>query len=99
MKNRAWVQGLIQTSQQIGAALGLAILIAVSTARSEAAIETGATSVAAQVVGLHAAFLAGAFLSTLSCGAAMLGVAGKQKERLDSEVSKCDELKPVVDAA
>ncbi len=93
--------GLIQTSQQIGAALGLAILIAVSTARSEAAIEAGATSVAAQVVGLRAAFLVGAFLSALGCVVAMLGIAGKQKEPTahEGEVPKRDELKSAVEAA
>jgi EmrB/QacA subfamily drug resistance transporter len=66
--------GLIQTSQQIGAALGLAVLVAVAASREEAAAAAGSTALVAQVAGLHAAFLVGSVLSGVGCLVAIVGI-------------------------
>jgi MFS family permease len=70
--------GLIQTSQQVGAALGLAILVSVSTTFSAKAALAGASSAGAQVAGLHAAFLVGTLFSALGCLTAIFGVKPNQ---------------------
>jgi EmrB/QacA subfamily drug resistance transporter len=52
--------GLINTSQQLGGALGLAVLSTIATSRTNDALATGAGHAAALVHGFHAAFLVGA---------------------------------------
>lgn len=64
--------GLLNTSQQIGAALGLAILVAVSTARSEAVLASLGDTADAQRSALTAGF--GAALID-SVGLALAGVS------------------------
>jgi len=49
--------GLLSTSVQIGGALGIAILVSVLTTRSSDLLGSGSTPVAAEVGGLHLAFL------------------------------------------
>lgn len=63
--------GLLNTSQQIGAALGLAILVAVATARTEAVVTRLADSSNAQRVALVAGFQSAL---TVSIGFAIAGV-------------------------
>jgi MFS family permease len=48
--------GLINTSQQIGGALGIAILSTIATSRTDDALAGGATHADALVTGFHAAF-------------------------------------------
>ncbi len=62
--------GLINTSQQTGAALGLAILVVVAATRSDAV--GGGEDATALVEGYQAAFLAGTVLPLLAAGAAAL---------------------------
>jgi EmrB/QacA subfamily drug resistance transporter len=54
--------GLINTTQQIGAALGLAILAAVAGATTKSALATGHSISAATILGYQRAFLASAIL-------------------------------------
>lgn len=56
------VSGLINTSQQIGSALGLAILAVVATAATQHGLASGQTAVQASVSGYQAAFLCSAGL-------------------------------------
>ncbi|HWH94896.1 MAG TPA: DHA2 family efflux MFS transporter permease subunit [Baekduia sp.] len=51
--------GLINTSQQVGGALGLAILSAIATSRTETVAADGATGTAALTEGFQTAFLVG----------------------------------------
>jgi len=51
--------GLINTSQQIGGALGIATLATIASSRTEHALAGGATKADALVTGFHAAFYAG----------------------------------------
>ena len=62
--------GVVNTSFMMGGALGLAVLVAVSSARTGAVAATGADTVVALNEGLHAAFLAGA---VCAFGAAVVG--------------------------
>ncbi len=54
--------GLVNTSQQMGGALGLAVLASLAASRTEGLIEAGSQPVAALNAGFHAAFLLGAIL-------------------------------------
>ncbi|MEU3686908.1 MFS transporter [Streptomyces narbonensis] len=68
--------GLVNTSQQFGSVLGLAVLVAVATSRTEAASGPGAGALdaaraAAETAGFRAALLTGAALAAL---AALLSV-------------------------
>jgi EmrB/QacA subfamily drug resistance transporter len=63
--------GLINTSQQIGGALGIAALSTIATSRTEDAIAGGSTQAAALVSGFHGAFLAGVILAAFGILAAL----------------------------
>jgi EmrB/QacA subfamily drug resistance transporter len=54
--------GLINTSQQIGGALGLAVLSTLSASRTTSLLADGASRSAALVAGWHVAFIGGAIL-------------------------------------
>jgi EmrB/QacA subfamily drug resistance transporter len=54
--------GLFNTSQQIGGALGLAILSTIAASQTSAKLDNGATKAAATLSGYHLAFLIGAIL-------------------------------------
>src|SRR6184192_344635 len=57
--------GLINTSQQIGGALGIAALSTIATTRTTDAIATGSTKASALVTGFHGAFLAGVIIAAI----------------------------------
>jgi len=57
--------GLINTSQQIGGALGIAALSTIATTRTTDALATGSTHASALVTGFHGAFLAGVIIAAL----------------------------------
>jgi hypothetical protein len=54
--------GLINTSQQVGGALGLAVLAAVASATTTASVAAGGGAVAASMLGYQHAFLTAAVL-------------------------------------
>jgi len=58
--------GLVNTSQQMGGALGLAALASLAASRTEGRLEAGSEPVAALNAGFHAAFLLGAILLVLA---------------------------------
>jgi EmrB/QacA subfamily drug resistance transporter len=63
--------GLLNSSQQIGSALGLAILSAVAITRTNNLVATGASNIAAADAGYHLALLVG---STLMAAAALIAL-------------------------
>ncbi len=63
--------GLINTSQQIGGALGIAALSTIATTRTEDALATGTLVPSALVDGFSAAFLAGALIAGAGIVAAL----------------------------
>jgi predicted MFS family arabinose efflux permease len=64
--------GLINTSQQVGTAIGLAILVSVAAARTASVAGTAAGAQAALVEGFRWAFAGGAGLAVLGVLAALL---------------------------
>jgi len=64
--------GLVNTSVQVGGALGLAVLATVSTTRSHALLHRGNTTASALTSGYHLAFLIAAVLVAAAIGVALL---------------------------
>jgi EmrB/QacA subfamily drug resistance transporter len=63
--------GLINTSQQIGGALGIAALSTIATSRTSDAIARGSSHASALVTGFHGAFVAGAIIAAVGIAAAV----------------------------
>jgi MFS family permease len=66
--------GLINTSQQIGGALGVAILTTVRTTRTESLIEDGADPLVANTDGFSLAFWVGVAFAAISIVATLLAI-------------------------
>jgi EmrB/QacA subfamily drug resistance transporter len=87
--------GLINTSQQIGGALGIAALSTIATSRTEDAIAGGSTQAAALVSGFHGAFLAGVILAAIGIVAALTLIRRDELE----QGAELVEAEPVLDLA
>jgi MFS family permease len=74
--------GLINTSQQIGGALGIAALSTIATTRTEDAVANGSTQAAALVDGFHGAFFAGAIIAALGIVAALTLIRREELEQV-----------------
>ena len=72
--------GLINTSQQIGGAVGVALLATVFTSRTADQIHAGVAQDIAYTDGLSRAFLVGALMSVLALGAALVLIRGGRTE-------------------
>jgi EmrB/QacA subfamily drug resistance transporter len=83
--------GLINTSQQIGGALGLAILATVANSRTDNVAETGVSKAVALTEGFQAAFLAGAGLAVLGVIVALVLISGRES-RAHAEAAQAGEL-------
>jgi MFS family permease len=64
--------GLVNTSGQVGAAIGLAVLATTSSTRAAAALAAGATPAGALTSGYHLAFWVAAGLLVAAIGIALL---------------------------
>ena len=78
--------GLVNTSQQLGGALGVAALVALATARTEHAADAGATPLAAATDGFSAGFTAGAAIAAAAAIVAAL-VLGPERRTATSHLS------------
>jgi EmrB/QacA subfamily drug resistance transporter len=85
--------GLINTSQQIGGALGIAALSTIATSRTSDALAGGATRAQALVDGFHGAFFAGVILAAIGIVAALTLI---RRDELEQQV---EEAEPVFDLA
>jgi EmrB/QacA subfamily drug resistance transporter len=90
--------GLINTSQQIGGALGLAILATVANTQTSNAFESGASQAVALTDGFQAAFLVGAGFAIAGAILAMVLVSGRAS-REHAEAAQRGELDPVAAVA
>jgi EmrB/QacA subfamily drug resistance transporter len=63
--------GLINTSQQIGGALGIAALSTIATSRTADAVAGGASQASALVTGFQGAFIAGVIIAALGIAASL----------------------------
>jgi EmrB/QacA subfamily drug resistance transporter len=84
--------GLINTSQQIGGALGIAALATIATSRTSDAIARGSTQPDALVQGFHGAFVAGVIIAALGIVATLTLI------RRD-ELEQVPEAEPALDLA
>jgi EmrB/QacA subfamily drug resistance transporter len=72
--------GLINTSQQIGGALGIAVLSTIATTKAENGIAAGTDAPTALVDGFQAAFVVGAVVAAIGIVAAVVLVRGRDIE-------------------
>src|SRR5262249_35838630 len=87
--------GLINTSQQIGGALGIAALAPISTSPSTDSAPNGSALPVALVDGFHAAFVVGAIVAALGIVASLTLI---RRDELAVEVEP-EQVEPVLDAA
>jgi EmrB/QacA subfamily drug resistance transporter len=87
--------GLINTSQQIGGALGIAALSTIATTRTEDALGSGSALPAALVDGFQGAFLAGVGIALLGLVAALVLIRREELEQAQPAV----EAVPLAEAA
>jgi EmrB/QacA subfamily drug resistance transporter len=87
--------GLINTSQQIGGALGIAILSSIATSRTADAVAGGSVLPAAMVHGFQSAFVVGAIFAGLGLIAALTLV---RRDELETEIG-AELEEPALDAA
>jgi MFS family permease len=85
--------GLINTSQQIGGALGIAALSTIATSRTDDALASGSSQAVALVDGFQGAFLAGVILAALGVLATLTLI---RRDELEQEV---EDVEPVFDLA
>jgi EmrB/QacA subfamily drug resistance transporter len=74
--------GLINTSQQIGGALGIAALSTIATSRTDDAVASGSALPAALVHGFNGAFLAGVVIAGLGIVAALTLIRRDELEQV-----------------
>src|SRR5438874_7026949 len=78
--------GLINTSQQIGGALGIAALSTIATSRTSHSLAGGATQASALVTGFHGAFVAGVIIAALGIAASLTLIRRDELEQPVGEV-------------
>jgi EmrB/QacA subfamily drug resistance transporter len=78
--------GLLNTTQQVGGSLGLAILSAVSTSRITSAVRGGSTQSAALTHGFTGAFTVSAILCAAAAVVALVLLPGRRRELEDVHV-------------
>jgi MFS family permease len=84
--------GLINTSQQIGGALGIAALSTIATSRTGDALAGGATQASALVTGFHGAFVAGVIIAGLGIATALTLIRRDELEQQPVEAEPALEL-------
>jgi EmrB/QacA subfamily drug resistance transporter len=85
--------GLFNTSQQIGGALGIAVLSTIATSRTADAIAGGSTLASAQIHGFTGAFVVGVGIAAVGIVAALTLIRRDELEQAPVE------LEPVLDLA
>jgi EmrB/QacA subfamily drug resistance transporter len=88
--------GLINTSQQIGGALGIAALSTIATSRTEDAAAAGGTHASALVTGFHGAFWAGVIIAGLGIVATLTLI---RRDELQQPVEGLESAEPALDLA
>jgi EmrB/QacA subfamily drug resistance transporter len=71
--------GLVNTSYQIGSALGLAIIVAVASNQTETLDNIGLPSIEALNGGFHSAFIVGAVISIIATAVVVIGLKMRMK--------------------
>jgi EmrB/QacA subfamily drug resistance transporter len=88
--------GLINTSQQIGGALGIAALSTIATSRTDDALAGGALHADALVTGFHAGFFAGVVVAVIGIGAALALI---RRDELEQNIEQLPATEPALELA
>ena len=94
-KEAGLASGLINTTQQIGGALGIAALSTIATSRTTDALASGSTKASALVTGFHGAFWAGVIIAGLGIVAALTLI---RRDELEAG-AEAVETEPALDLA
>jgi EmrB/QacA subfamily drug resistance transporter len=78
--------GLLNTTQQVGGSLGLAILSSIATSRTTSALHTGQGLTSALTHGFKGAFIAAGILCALGAVFALALLPGRRREPADEDV-------------
>ncbi len=89
--------GLINTSQQVGGALGIAALSTIATSRTEDAVAGGASRADGLVTGFHAAFVAAVIVVAIGVVASFFLIRSDELE--EPQVEPLAEPEPLLDLA
>jgi MFS family permease len=79
--------GLLNTTQQVGGSLGLAVLSAISTSRITNALDAGSTPAAALTHGFTGAFTVSAILCAAAAVLALVLLPGRRREPQDAHIA------------
>jgi EmrB/QacA subfamily drug resistance transporter len=90
--------GLVNTSMQVGGAIGLAVLATLSTERTESLIDGGATQASALASGYHVAYLVGAGLAAIAAAIAIFVLREPQPQEA-AEPAQAKEREPAYSEA
>ena len=88
--------GLINTSQQIGGAFGIAALSTIATSHTDEALAKGALRPDALVTGFHAAFFAGVVVAVIAIGVALWLI---RRDELEQKIEQLPATAPALELA
>ena len=80
--------GLVNTSYQIGSALGLAIIVAIASNQTETLENVGLPSIEALNGGFHSAFIVGAIISAIATAVVVIGL--KMRTKMSTEMTNAE---------
>src|SRR5918997_1682814 len=80
--------GLVNTSYQIGSALGLAIIVAIASSQTETLDNIGLPSIEALNGGFHSAFIVGAIISMIATAVVVIGLKMRMKMNTEKTIAK-----------
>src|ERR687896_597356 len=80
--------GLVNTSYQIGSALGLAIIVAIASNETETLDNIGLPSIEALNGGFHSAFIVGAIISIIGTAVVLIGLKMRMKMSTEKTIAK-----------
>jgi MFS family permease len=78
--------GLVNTTYQIGSALGLAITVAIASTHTEALINIGTSNLEAINNGFHLAFLGAALVSVITATISLIYIKSSRKKNGESDI-------------
>src|ERR671914_606943 len=80
--------GLVNTSYQIGSALGLAIIVAIASNQTETLENIGLPSIEAINGGFHSAFIVGAIISVIATAVVLIGLKMRMKMSTEKTIAE-----------